>query len=82
MVAEEVRRQLAMENQEASLPQGSYPDPARSGVVKMLSDSKVHVFVVGAALDVNSTNGECFVTEGDVLQLMAEFIRKAPPALA
>ena len=67
LIADEVKRQLALEGQEAG--QGSAPDPGSSGIARMLSDNQGHVFVVGTGLDLTSNNGDCFVTEGDVLQL-------------
>ena len=70
LVAAEVQRQLALENAEASAGAAQTPpDPGSSGVARMLSDGQPHVFVVNSGLDVASTNGECSVTEGDVLQL-------------
>ena len=70
-VAEEVQRQLAIENAEARAnAQNLEPDPATSSVARMLSDNTPHVFVVGDGLDlVNTAGQECAVTEGDVLQL-------------
>src|ERR1035437_8310410 len=71
LVAAEVQRQLALENAEASAGAAQTPpDPGSSGVARMLSDGQPHVFVVNNGLDVTSTNGECPVTEGDVLQLL------------
>jgi len=70
LIAAEVQRQLALENQEAS--GGALqnpPDPGSSGIARMMSDGQQHVFVVSNGLDVTSNGGECFVTEGDVLQL-------------
>jgi hypothetical protein len=78
LIADEVKRQLALENQEAGA--GSAPDPAASGIAKMLADNQPHVFVVGAGLDVTSTSGECFVTEGDVLQLRGSVPVGSPTA--
>ncbi len=70
LIAAEVQRQIALENSEAAAGAQSTPDPGSSGVARMLSDGQQHVFVVAAGLDVTSnTGGECFVTEGDVLQL-------------
>ena len=69
MVAAEVQRQLALENSEAANPQAP-PDPGSSGIARELSDGTQHIFVVSAGIDVQSNaGGECFVTEGDVLQL-------------
>jgi outer membrane protein assembly factor BamE (lipoprotein component of BamABCDE complex) len=45
------------------------PDPGSSGIARMLSDNMAHVFVVSAALDVQSNPGECSITGGDVLRL-------------
>ena len=70
LVAEEVRRQLALENAEASGGAAQTPpDPGSSGIARMLTDNQPHIFVAANGLDVTSSNGECFVTEGDVLQL-------------
>jgi hypothetical protein len=69
LVAEEVKRQLALENKEAAAGTQAQPDPESSGIARMLLDHQSHVFVVANSLDVTSSNGECFVTEGDVLQL-------------
>ncbi len=67
-IADEVRRQVALENAEAGAGQAP-PDPGSSGIARMLSDGMAHVFVVASPLDLSSTSGECGVTEGDVLQL-------------
>jgi hypothetical protein len=77
LVAEEVKRQLALENQEATVTAANnVPDPASSGIARMLSDNIQHVFVVGSDLDVIDANGtECAVSEGDAIQLAG-----APPA--
>ena len=71
MIADEVKRQLALENAEAQqTAQKQDIDPASSGIARMLSDNQPHVFVAGASLDVIDANGtECAVTEGDALQL-------------
>jgi hypothetical protein len=76
MVAEEVKRQLALENQEAqTTAANNTPDPASSGIARMMSDNIQHVFVAGADLDVIDASGtECAVSEGDALQLVG------PPA--
>jgi hypothetical protein len=77
LVAEEVKRQLALENQEAqTTAANNVPDPASSGIARMLSDNIQHVFVAGGDLDlIDATGTECAVSEGDALQLTA-----APPA--
>jgi len=70
-IADEVRRQIALENserQQGTAP-NSMPDPASSGVARMLSDNTPHVFVASAPLNLMSGGGECAITEGDVLQL-------------
>jgi len=76
-IAAEVQRQIALENQEAQMTaQGNTPDPASSGIARMLSDGMSHVFVSGANLDVVDAAGtECAVGQGDALQLPA-----GPPA--
>jgi hypothetical protein len=73
LIAEEVQRQIALENSEADAnAHGREPDPQSSGVARMLSDGANHVFVVGGDLDlVNGTGVECAVSPGDVLQLRA-----------
>jgi hypothetical protein len=71
LVAEEVKRQLALSNQEAqTTAANNVPDPASSGIARMMSDNIQHVFVAGADLDlVDATGTECAVSEGDALQL-------------
>jgi len=68
-IAEEVRRQLALENAEAQDRYRRLPDPASSGLERMLSDHVSHVFVVATALRVMSVGGACSLTDGDVIQL-------------
>ena len=68
-IAEEVRRQLALENAEARNSGQNPPDPGSSGLARMLGDGIAHVFVVGTGLEVKSGVGECSLTEGDVIQL-------------
>ncbi|MGD0906124.1 MAG: hypothetical protein ABSA96_00975 [Candidatus Acidiferrales bacterium] len=72
-IAAEVQRQIALENQESQMAaQGNAPDPASSGVVRMLTDGSQHVFVAGANVDVVNVAGtECVVGAGDALQLPA-----------
>lgn len=76
MVADEVKGQIALENAEAQQnSQGQDADPASSGIERLMSDGKSHVFVAGDSLDVTDANGaECALSDGDVLQL------SAPPA--
>jgi hypothetical protein len=70
-IDDEVRNELALENQEAQLnAQGQAPDPGSSGIPRLLSDGRPHVFVVGNPLDVtDSYQAECALSDGDVLQL-------------
>jgi hypothetical protein len=77
MIADEVRNQLALENQEATQNAASQDvDPGSSGIARLLSDGHPHVFVAGGNLDVTDTSGqECVVSDGDTLQL-----RDAPAA--
>jgi hypothetical protein len=76
-IADEVKNQLALENQEAAQnTAGQDVDPGSSGIARLLSDGKPHVFVAGGSLDVTDASGqECAVSDGDALQL-----RTAPPA--
>ena len=77
MIADEVRNQLALENQEAGQnAQQQDVDPGSSGIARLLSDGRPHVFVAGGNLDVTDTSGqECAVSDGDTLQL-----REPPPS--
>jgi hypothetical protein len=69
-IADEVRRQIALENSERqSLAPSAMPDPASSGIARMLSDNASHVLVAAAALTLTSAGQECAITEGDVLQV-------------
>lgn len=69
-IAQEVRRQIALENVEAAAGAQATPDPGSSGIARLLTDNTTHVFVVSAALDLPlNAGGTCGVTEGDVLQL-------------
>jgi hypothetical protein len=71
LIANEVKLQLARENAEATAGAAQNPpDPAADSVGRLLSDNKQHIFVVSNGLSVAADGGnECFVTEGDVLQL-------------
>jgi hypothetical protein len=75
-IADEVRNQLALENQEAlQNAQQQDVDPGSSGIARMLGDGRPHVFVAGGALDLVDGNGlECGISDGDVLAL------RTPPA--
>ena len=70
-ISDEVRNQLALENQEAQQnAQQQDIDPGSSGIARMLNDGRSHVFVAGAPLDLVDENGqECGVSDGDVLGL-------------
>jgi len=72
-IADEVKNQLALENAEAQqTASGADVDPGSSGIARLLSDGRPHVFVVGDPLDVTDVNGqECTVSDGDALQLQA-----------
>lgn len=80
-IADEVQRQIALENQEAQMSaQNQEPDPASSGIQRMMTDGVQHVFVAGSNIDVTDNNGsECSVGEGDALQLTGS---PAPDATA
>jgi len=77
MISDEVRAQLALENQEAAQnAQQQDIDPNSSGIARMLTDGHSHVFVAGDNLDVTdaSSGQECALSDGDALQL------QTPPA--
>ena len=70
-IAEEVRSQIALENQEAQQnTAGQDINPGSSGIDRMLNDGHTHTLVVASALDAEdaSQNG-CTLSEGDVLSL-------------
>jgi hypothetical protein len=71
MIADEVKNQLALENQEATQNSANQDvDPGSSGIARLLSDGRPHVFVAGGNLDVTDASGqECVVSDGDTLQL-------------
>lgn len=70
MIAEEVRRQIALENQEAGTAQNGAVDPASSSIQRTLTENGPHVFVAGSDLDVVDVGGtECAISNGDALQL-------------
>jgi hypothetical protein len=77
MIADEVQRQVALENSEAQQnAQNQDIDPGSSGIARMLSDNQPHVFVAGSDLDLVATSGEeCAVSLGDVLE-----VPSSPPA--
>jgi hypothetical protein len=71
MIADEVKTQIALENAESQQnAQHQDIDPASSGIARLLSDGKPHVFVAGDNLDVVDTAGqECVLSDGDALQM-------------
>jgi hypothetical protein len=73
MISDEVRSQLALESSEAQQnAQNQDPDPASSGIARLLSDGRSHVFVAAGPMDlVDSSGNECALTPGDVLGLNA-----------
>jgi hypothetical protein len=79
MISDEVKAQLALENQEAQQnAQQKDVDPASSGIARMLGDGKQHVFVAGDSVDVVDGSGqECAISDGDAIQL-----QNPPPANA
>ena len=64
-IADEVHRQLDQERMESQAGGAPQATPA------FLADNSAHVFVVGNPLDVQSSSGECGLSEGDVLQMTA-----------
>src|SRR5262249_1915639 len=60
-IADEVHRQIDRERAEGQM--------GNSGSREVFADNVPHVFVVNAALAVNSNAGECSIAEGDVLQM-------------
>ncbi|MGA3077423.1 MAG: hypothetical protein ABSG56_27530 [Bryobacteraceae bacterium] len=80
LIADEVRAQIALENNESKTAQGAEPDAASSSIQRALTDGKPHVFVAGHDLDVVDAGGtECAISEGDALQLTGQ---TAPDAQA
>lgn len=77
MVADEVKRQVALENSEAAAnAQSQPPDPASSSIARMLSDNQPHVFIAGSDLDlVDAAGNECPISQGDIVE-----VASAPPA--
>ena len=77
MVADEVKRQISLENSEAAAnAQSQQPDPASSSIARMLSDNQPHVFIAGTDLDVvDAAGAECPISHGDIIEVVS-----APPA--
>ncbi|MDR3762838.1 MAG: hypothetical protein P4M01_01950 [Acidobacteriota bacterium] len=70
LIAEEVKRQVALENAESTQVQQGSPDDASSSIQRMLTDGVAHVFVAGQYLDLVDSNGtECTLSDGDAVQL-------------
>jgi len=73
LIAEEVRRQVALENAEAQNTGQPEPDAANSSIQRDLTDGVAHVFVAGSDLDlVDAAGAECAVSQGDALQLTGQ----------
>jgi hypothetical protein len=81
-IADEIRNQLALENSEAAqTAQHQDVDPASSGIARLLSDGRPHVFVAGSPLDLVDANGqECGISDGDALLLTTPPSADAPAA--
>jgi hypothetical protein len=71
LVADEVQRQIALENEEAQQnAQGVDSDPSSSSVARLFAQQGSPVFVAGSVMDVvDTSNNECVISDGDVLQL-------------
>ena len=75
-IAREVRYQLSLMSAESQIvANNGIPDPAATGLPRLLTDNNPHAFVVSKNLDVETRAGECWLTPGDVLLLNAP-----PPA--
>jgi hypothetical protein len=72
-IADEVRRELDQERAEQAA-NGAYNN---NGGLPMFADGAPHVFVAYTPLEVNSNQGACVLSEGDVVQLNG-----APPPSA
>ena len=83
LISAEVQRQIALENAEAQqVAKNTEPDPASSGIVRMLTDNASHVFVAGADVDVIDARGQqCALSHGDVIQLNPPNPPLAPDAI-
>jgi hypothetical protein len=71
MVADEIQRQVALENAEAAQNTKQQDvDSRSSSIERMLSDNQPHVFIAGSNLDlVDSSGAECAVSIGDVIEV-------------
>jgi hypothetical protein len=65
-IADEVQRQL---NEERA--QSQAPNAAPTAAPDFLADNTTHVFVVANGINAQTPNGECALTEGDVIQMTA-----------
>jgi hypothetical protein len=77
-IANEVKDQLALENQEATETAANQDvDPGFSGIARLLSDGRPHVFVAGGNLEgIDTSSGQpCVISDGDTLELQTQ-----PPA--
>lgn len=73
MIADEVKRQIALENSESKVAQSAAPDGASSSIQRALTDGTAHVFVAGSDLDVvDAAGNECALSQGDALQLSGQ----------
>jgi len=73
LIADEVRRQVALENAESQTAKAAEPDAASSSIQRALTDGTLHVFVAGHDLDVVDAGGaECALSQGDALQLTGQ----------
>ena len=70
-ISGEVQGQVALESYEAQqVAQGNDPEPASSGIARMLQDNAAHTFVVGGDLSVVTSSGQaCELGKGDVVQV-------------
>ena len=73
MIADEVKAQIALTNDEAKQVAAKQEvDPASSSIARLLADNRPHVFVAASSLDVvDSSGAECALSDGDVLKLVA-----------
>jgi hypothetical protein len=80
-IADEVKYQIATENQEAQQNgQNQDPNLQKSSIAQLLTDGQTHTFVTGGDLDVvDSSGSECALSGGDVLELT---VPPAPDAQA
>jgi hypothetical protein len=75
-IADEVKSQLALGYDEAAqVKAGQDVDGGSSGIARIIQDvagGRAHIFVVGDSLDVTdaSTQQECHLSEGDVVQMV------------